>query len=184
MTCKAQLVKLNVGGKFFLINYDTISKSSVLVDKYLKGQAQTDSNASSNAINENKYPVLEIFIDRNGEIFQYILEYLRSQKVYPKSEEGLRKLRHEADYFNLQDLVRTVNVFLEQYDDNDENYDYQVIQHPFSCNYLIVPSQGELKPFQEDDTIVTGYKYCLASNVYESKLVVKRPRKKCKLIQD
>ncbi|KAL9559319.1 hypothetical protein MBANPS3_000493 [Mucor bainieri] len=156
MTSEVQPVKLNVGGKLFLANYDTVKKSSVLVDKYKTKQAQFHSNAS----NENKYPALEIFIDRNGEIFQEILEYWRTQKIYPESEEGLRKLRHEADYFDVQDLV---------------------IQHPFNCNYLIVPSQGELKPFQEGDAIVTGYKYCLTSNVYESKLVVKRPRKKSRL---
>ncbi|CAO3638565.1 unnamed protein product [Mucor fragilis] len=96
-------------------------------------------------------------------------------------EEGLRKLKHEAQYFQVQDLTHKVNGLLEQLANDDEDYDYQVIQHPFNCNYLIVPSQGELKPFQEDDTIVTGFKYCLSSNAYESKLVVRRPRKKCKL---
>ncbi|KAK4512620.1 TOM (translocase of outer membrane) complex component [Mucor velutinosus] len=185
MASEVQLLKLNVGGKLFLINYDTIKKSSVLLDKYKKKQAQTHhSNAGISVINENKPPVLEIFIDRNGEIFQDILEYWRSQKIYSKTEEGLRKLRHEADYFDIQDLVREVNDLLERYDNDDDDYDYQVIQHPFNCNYLIVPSQGDLKPFQENDSIVTGYKYCLSRNVYESKLVVKRPRKKCKLAQN
>lgn len=180
MTSKVQLVKLNVGGKLFLINYDTMKKSSVLVNKY-KEQAHYHSNASSNASSENENPALEIFIDRNGEIFQDILEYWRSQKIRREREEGLRKLKHEAQYFQVQDLTHKVNGLLEQLANDDEDYDYQVIQHPFNCNYLIVPSQGELKPFQEDDTIVTGFKYCLSSNAYESKLVVRRPRKKCKL---
>lgn len=185
MTNELQLVKLNVGGKLFLINRETIKKSSVLVEIIKKKQEQTHSNdANGNAVGENEHPILEVFIDRNGEIFQDILEYWRSQKIYTESEEVLRKLRHEADYFNVQDLIHKVDGLLEQYDENDEDYDYQVIQHPFNCNYLIVPSQGELKPFQENDAIVTGYKYCLSSNVYESKLVVKRPRKKCKLAQD
>ncbi|CAO0801909.1 unnamed protein product [Mucor circinelloides] len=180
MTNQVQLVKLNVGGKLFLINCDTVKKSDVLVDKYKEKQAHIQAN-TTNASDDKEHTPLEIFFDRNGEVFQDILEYWRSQRIRPDDQEGLRKLRHEANYFSVQDLVSKVDELLEQYDGNVDDFDYQVIQHPFNCNYLIVPSQGELKPFQEDDIIVTGYKYCLTSNVYESKLVIKRPRKKCKL---
>ncbi|KAI8637830.1 hypothetical protein BD408DRAFT_423947 [Parasitella parasitica] len=190
MACNVK-TRLNVGGKTFLIGYDTIKKSAVLQKKYgNKHNVGTLSDTSNDAgddeddEDDEEIEPLDIFIDRDGQLFQGILEYWRSQTVPSKDVEYLNKLRLEACYFCAHDLVLKVDEILKENDINDDDFEYQAIQHPFQSNYLIKPSEGELKPFEEDATIVSAYKYCLSPNVFESRLVIQRPRKRCKLAEN
>lgn len=181
MTNILKLVKLNVGGTEFLLNYDIVKRSNVLLHKYEKKLSSSSADTKDDESCETNHQALEIFVDRNGELFQDILEYWRSENIFSYDPEHLEKLKNEAMYFQVNGMINRIDQILKDSEASDDDFDYQVIQHPFDCNYLIKPSEGELKPFEHDATIVTGYKYCLSQNVYESKLVIKRPKKKTKL---
>ncbi|CEP09451.1 hypothetical protein [Parasitella parasitica] len=180
MACNLR-VRLNVGGKRFIVDHDTIKKSTVLYEKYAKKRNVDILSDFDDDEDDELLGPLDIFIDRDGELFKGILEYWRSQNVPSDDPEYLNKLKLEASHFRVHDLVSKVDKILLDYEIMDDDYEYQVIQHPFKCNYLIKPSDGELKPFEEDAAIVSAYKYCPSQNVFESKLVLKRPRKRCRL---
>jgi len=49
------------------------------------------------------------FIDRDGALFRFVLDYLRSGSlVLPESFRELRRLEREADFFRLAGLSRSV----------------------------------------------------------------------------
>lgn len=62
----SNVVKLNVGGSKYITTKTTLCKSSYFAG-LLSGKFRVDSDGDGN-----------IFIDRNGIYFGYILEYLRS----------------------------------------------------------------------------------------------------------
>ncbi|KAG2213610.1 hypothetical protein INT46_002762 [Mucor plumbeus] len=177
MTSILRLVKLNVGGTKFLLNYNIIKQSNILLDEYEKKLADSSTDIKGDESDQ----VLDIFVDRNGELFQDILEYWRSENILANDQEHLKKLKNEAIYFQINGMIAQIDQILKDSEATEDDFDYQVIQHPFNCNYLIKPSEGELKSFEHDATIVTGYTYCHSHNAYESKLVIKRPKKKVKL---
>ena len=56
-----------------------------------------------------------IFIDRSPEHFNLILNYLRDEEVnLPDSEEDVREILKEADYYSLEDLVEQCKSKLPQ----------------------------------------------------------------------
>mmetsp|Transcript_28014 Transcript_28014/g.63312 ORF Transcript_28014/g.63312 Transcript_28014/m.63312 type:complete len:245 (-) Transcript_28014:230-964(-) len=75
------------------------------------------------------------FIDRQGDIFSYVLEYLRCGTLeLPAKLDDLRRLEREADFFmlpGLKDLVRTkllqVNFVVNMYSMNERDL------HPDLC---------------------------------------------------
>ena len=51
-----------------------------------------------------------IFIDRDGETFQFILDYLRSGNItLPSNDLQFKKLKLEADFYQIQPLVDIIN---------------------------------------------------------------------------
>ena len=57
-----------------------------------------------------------ILIDRNGQYFGYILNFLRDGTVaLPDSRRELMELLQEAKYFLVQDLVKLVEAHLKVY---------------------------------------------------------------------
>jgi hypothetical protein len=46
------------------------------------------------------------FIDRDGVLFRFVLDFLRNRRlVMPESFQERRRLRQEADYYQLADLI-------------------------------------------------------------------------------
>jgi hypothetical protein len=51
----------------------------------------------------------KVFIDRDGVLFRYILDYLRNQNVVlPENFHEKARLRAEAEYFGLEGLLRSL----------------------------------------------------------------------------
>ena len=98
------IVELNVGGVFYTTTLSTLTRDA---DSLL---AQTFSSRS-------RQPVLrdakgKYFIDRDGVLFRYILDYLRSQTLtltLPHNFHETDRLCQEADYFQLAGLVRLLS---------------------------------------------------------------------------
>lgn len=50
------------------------------------------------------------FLDRDGVLFRYILDYLRNQKlVLPENFHEKDRLRNEAEYFGLPEMVKSIS---------------------------------------------------------------------------
>jgi len=88
-----------------------------------------------------------IFIDRNGELFGYVLEYLRGyvhrdveSVELPSEMKKLRSLKREAEFYRLPELVSLVNDAIQEQSHKDTNDD-----DVNSCSSVIV---------REDDAFV------------------------------
>lgn len=98
---ESQLVELNVGGVFYSTSLSTLtSESGSKLDQMFNNQ---DSILKDS---KGKY-----FIDRDGVLFRYILDYLRNKKlVLPENFQETQRLAMEADYYQLPSLVSSLRV--------------------------------------------------------------------------
>eukprot|EP00871_Galdieria_phlegrea_P002748 jgi/Galph1/3474/GphlegSOOS_G2132.1 len=90
------VVKLNVGGKYFETTVDTLTK---------------DKESMLSAMFSGKYAIQKddqgaVFLDRDGDRFRHILNYLRSNTLHVgENIQLLGEILEEAEYFGLQSLV-------------------------------------------------------------------------------
>lgn len=95
------IVELNVGGVFYTTSLATLTKEpSSLLSQLFVGDGITKLLKDS----KGKY-----FIDRDGVLFRYILDYLRNQKItLPENFHEKERLRHEADYFRFPEMAKCI----------------------------------------------------------------------------
>jgi len=92
--------RLNVGGREYVASASTLQKveGSMLATMFTTTMRSETLNGA-------------YFIDRDGDMFSYVLEYLRTDTVeLPDSIEVLKRLQKEADFFmlpGLQTLIRS-----------------------------------------------------------------------------
>lgn len=96
------LVHLNVGGSRYSTSTTTMNRdaNSMLAVMLLQENEKT-------LINNGQ----EIFIDRNGKMFEYILDYLRNgleKTILPDDGHFLERLLNEADFYQLNELVQFI----------------------------------------------------------------------------
>lgn len=97
-----EIVELNVGGVFYTTSLSTLTSDP----KSLLGQMFTGESAVK-LVKDTKG---KYFIDRDGVLFRYILDYLRNQKiVLPENFHEKDRLRNEADYFGLPEMVNSIS---------------------------------------------------------------------------
>ncbi|XP_022245151.1 BTB/POZ domain-containing protein KCTD12-like [Limulus polyphemus] len=95
------VVELNVGGVFYTTSISTLTKEP----NSLLGQMFTGEGGKT-AMRDSKG---KFFIDRDGVIFRYILDYLRNQKVLlPENFHERERLKQEAEYFMLPGMVANI----------------------------------------------------------------------------
>ena len=96
------IVELNVGGVFYTSSLGTLTKEpESLLGQMFTGKTKSGLTKDS----KGKY-----FLDRDGVLFRYILDYLRNQKlVLPESFQEKERLKLEADYFQLPHMTKFIN---------------------------------------------------------------------------
>ncbi|CAI2185965.1 18708_t:CDS:2 [Funneliformis geosporum] len=91
------LVTLNVGGVLYTTTKGTLLKKTNFFEMPLNGNVFDTLDYDGN-----------IFIDRNGELFKYVLEFLRTS-VLPKrtlyNKSLLEELLLEAEFYHIEELV-------------------------------------------------------------------------------
>ena len=110
-----ELVRLNVGGTKYITEKATLRKypDSVL-------GAMFRGNIPLSTDGDGYY-----FIDRCGHIFQYILQFLRSGKlILPKGFCELELLEEEASFYEIEDLISTIN---NHKSEKEEEYDHVLL---------------------------------------------------------
>lgn len=93
------VVELNVGGQVYVTKYSTLTS---VPDSTLYSMFSRNNVKELPRDNRSRF-----FIDRDGFLFRYVLDYLRDKQLslpdhFPEKERLLR----EAEYFQLSDLVK------------------------------------------------------------------------------
>ncbi|XP_018496586.1 BTB/POZ domain-containing protein KCTD12 [Galendromus occidentalis] len=94
-----KIVELNVGGTLYTTKASTLLKAengSCVLRELIEEQVK-DSQG-------------RLFVDRDGALFRYVLDYLRSGKVtLPEGFSERARLCQEADYFQLEQMSAALN---------------------------------------------------------------------------
>lgn len=93
-------VALNVGGEIFTTTLDTLTRCrDSMLGAMFTGQIPVLRDNRGN-----------VFIDRDGKVFRYILNYLRSGYLdLPDGFSELSLLRREADFFQVRPLLEAIH---------------------------------------------------------------------------
>uniref|UniRef100_A0A8D0KZN1 BTB domain-containing protein n=1 Tax=Strix occidentalis caurina TaxID=311401 RepID=A0A8D0KZN1_STROC len=94
-----EIVELNVGGQVYVTRRCTVvSVRDSLLWRMFSQQQPSELPRDSKG---------RFFLDRDGFLFRYILDYLRDlQLVLPEHFPERSRLQREAEYFQLPDLAR------------------------------------------------------------------------------
>ncbi|XP_056413256.1 BTB/POZ domain-containing protein KCTD8 [Hyla sarda] len=97
------VVELNVGGQVYVTKYSTLTS---IPDSTLYSMFSRNNVKELPRDNRSRF-----FIDRDGFLFRYVLDFLRDKQLslpdhFPEKERLLR----EAEYFQLNDLVKLLTL--------------------------------------------------------------------------
>lgn len=92
-------IKLNVGGAIYETTLQTIRESEYLYNLVHGSWREGLSNTK------------EVFIDRDGFLFRYILLYLRTNEV-DIDNQHLKSLHHEAEFYMLETLSEKIHTMI------------------------------------------------------------------------
>lgn len=118
----SDVVELNVGGQVYYTRVATLTS----IPNSLLGKLFSNKKGSSNDLSRDLRG--RYFIDRDGFLFRYVLDYLRDkQVVLPDHFPERGRLKREAEYFQLPDLVKLLaseeskllpdDIYYSDYDD-------------------------------------------------------------------
>lgn len=94
-----EIIELNVGGQVYITRYATVTSvpDSLLWEMFSRKTIKTLARDTKG----------RFFVDRDGFLFRYILDYMRDQQlVLPDHFPERSRLQREAEYFNLPELVK------------------------------------------------------------------------------
>jgi BTB/POZ domain len=152
----SKVIRLNVGGTHYEVSRSLIE---IYPDTMLARLISKEWN-SSNDNDKNQ----EIFIDRDGPRFQYVLDYMRDQKVLLAVNVLKQSIVTELEYFGF------VNIPLESI--NEQTANKRVLQHveQTTLNFTkrLAKKQKIIQKSGEDWLLTK-----VASLVYEAKLCSK-----------
>ena len=96
------IVELNVGGITYATTLSTLQSAEV--DSPLAMISTSEMQAIFGRDSKNR-----IFIDRDGVLFRYVLDYLRNKKLsLPENFSERERLRNEADYYRLTGMSQAL----------------------------------------------------------------------------
>ncbi|XP_051870480.1 BTB/POZ domain-containing protein KCTD16b isoform X1 [Pristis pectinata] len=100
-----EVVELNVGGQVYFTRLSTLTSLPNSVLGRMFGHKRNSGSPELARDNRGRF-----FIDRDGFLFRYILDYLRDRSVVlPDLFPEKMRLRREAEFFQLPDLVRMLS---------------------------------------------------------------------------
>lgn len=157
------VVELNVGGQVYYTRHATlVSTPSSLLGKLFSSKKDAGNDLARD-------PKGRYFIDRDGFLFRYVLDYLRDkQVVLPDHFPEKGRLRKEAEYFQLPDLVKLLTAedvkfspddyILSDYEDGSQGSDHRQCPPPSlvpadrKSGYITVGYRGSCTTGRESQT--------------------------------
>lgn len=99
------VIQLNVGGTCYLTTVETLKHDP----NSLLAQLLTPEGLEANAKVAKRMMNGCIFIDRDGDLFAYVLDFLRSGKLLlPENFRELARLREEVQFYQLDELMQQI----------------------------------------------------------------------------
>jgi hypothetical protein len=141
-------VKLNIGGRYFETTIETLTKQSDGTTSYFKALFSRQWQLEKDPKDES------IFIDRDGELFDCILQYLRTGNIPIDFDHYLlrRDLIAEAQFYNLDtlaNLLKNPSIKKERIPQAASSGDLKKLY--YDTKILSVNSQIELNKLSEFD---------------------------------
>lgn len=105
MTTSQSVINLNVGGHFYSTTLETIMKYPES-----KLSAMFSDEAQTGKVTEGRF-----FIDRDGVLFRYVLNFLRSGVIaLPRDFSDYQQLLQEADFYQLPQLYAAIRSYMKK----------------------------------------------------------------------
>ncbi|KAL9968805.1 hypothetical protein ACROYT_G020935, partial [Oculina patagonica] len=97
-------IELNVGGKFYSTSVLTLTREpDSLLGRIFSGRQHVEKDQSG------KY-----FIDRDGSLFRYVLDFLRTRRLHlPDDFREIARLKSEAEYFEIRGLEQQLELYFK-----------------------------------------------------------------------
>ncbi|XP_008493667.1 BTB/POZ domain-containing protein KCTD16 [Calypte anna] len=147
-----EVVELNVGGQVYFTRHSTlVGTPHSLLWKMFTPKRDTANDLAKDSKGR-------FFIDRDGFLFRYILDYLRDkQVVLPDHFPEKGRLKREAEYFQLPDLVKLLTPDdSKQSPDDYCHSDYEEVSQ--GSDTRICPPSSLLTPDRKWGFITIGYR--------------------------
>ncbi|KAK0403494.1 hypothetical protein QR680_016951 [Steinernema hermaphroditum] len=105
------VIELNVGGRHFTTQYQTLLSAT---SRYFVNMFTLDQRSGRVVINKDYITedrAGKIFVNRDGDLFKYILQFMRDGKrcVLPTDTVTLRQLHREAEFFGIDTLQNLIS---------------------------------------------------------------------------
>jgi len=129
----SEVVNLNVGG----IKYSTTRGT---LCKYPESMLGTIFSGNKNYLVDKDGCY---FIDRDGEIFRYVLQYLRTDEwSLPKEFKDFDLLANETDFFQIQPLIQKLSISKQEMEEMDMIViRYRLADTPIVKSPFVVPAK-------------------------------------------
>ncbi|XP_043547825.1 BTB/POZ domain-containing protein KCTD8-like isoform X2 [Chiloscyllium plagiosum] len=145
-----EVLELNVGGQVYVTKHDTLLSvsDSLLAELFSRKQTRVLPRD-----NRGRY-----FLDRDGFLFRYILDYLRDRRlVLPEHFPEKERLLREAEHFQLAELVSLLTARLPQHSSAAEDACPSDIEESSQSSELL--AKGAAGPAARGSGFITlGYR--------------------------
>lgn len=88
---KRSIIRLNVGGTHYEVSRNTIERCEGSMLASLISETWKEGNSDN----------LPIFIDRNGRLFEFVLDYLRTNKVHLPPSVSKAAVKEEFEFYGI-----------------------------------------------------------------------------------
>ena len=150
-----ELVELNVGGVHYTTTVNTLHQAEP--DSLLASIISAHSNETFARDSNNR-----IFLDRDGQLFRFVLDYLRNKKILlPDNFNERERLRVEADYYRLTGLSQLLAAYRYQANVNGKTSSDVLTHLTASTNSIDLSasmSNARAPPRSTSGYIVIGYR--------------------------
>jgi hypothetical protein len=147
------IIELNVGGVTYTTTLGTLQQADI--DSPLTMITSSDIGTMFGRDSKNR-----IFIDRDGGLFRYILDYLRNKKLsLPENFSERDRLRIEADYYRLTGMSQALTQ-IRPYSSSNGKHSYENMVAATSSIDLAssLSSARPPPPRSNNGYIVIGYR--------------------------
>jgi len=98
----SQIIELNVGGVIYASSQSTLQSDEAANLKQILSTNPKDSKG-------------RVFIDRDGVLFRYVLDYLRDKKIsLPENFQEKCRLLREFEFFNMEAAKKDLQLNVDQ----------------------------------------------------------------------
>ena len=111
------ILNLNIGGFVYTTTLNTITRDpNSMLRRMFSGRQKVAKDSKGN-----------YFIDRDGALFRYVLNFLRSCELcLPQSFDEFEQLSVEADFYQVGDLIKALQVLREDRRKNKPSSEHHV----------------------------------------------------------